>query len=96
MNFGVTMIFCLHFNQVRSDTIDSYEKVRFVCLDQGNRSISASATKQRRSTNLLSNKPLPLPTPPTIETPKTPKVRATMLQNVLTQIEQGQTMKSEK
>ncbi|CAF0803107.1 unnamed protein product [Adineta ricciae] len=62
--------------------------------DQGNRSISASATKQRRSTNLLSNKPPPLPTPPTIEIPKTPKVRATMLQNVLTQIEQGRTMKT--
>ncbi|UJR25058.1 hypothetical protein I4U23_006418 [Adineta vaga] len=62
--------------------------------DQNIRLTSASVTQQRRSTNLLSNKSLPLPTPPTVETPKTPKVRARMLQNVLTQIEQGQTMKT--
>ncbi|CAF4379334.1 unnamed protein product, partial [Rotaria sordida] len=52
---------------------------------------STSSSQQRRSFSYLSTKPLPLPTPPTIETLKTPKVRARMLQNVLTQIEQGQT-----
>ncbi|CAF0757938.1 unnamed protein product [Rotaria sp. Silwood1] len=55
---------------------------------------STSSSQQRRSFNYLSTKPLPLPTPPTVETLKTPKVRARMLQNVLTQIEQGQTMKT--
>jgi hypothetical protein len=55
---------------------------------------STSSSQQRRSSHHLSTKPLPLPTPPTVETPKTPKIRARMLQNVLTQIEQGQTMKT--
>ncbi|CAF3771033.1 unnamed protein product [Rotaria sordida] len=55
---------------------------------------STSSSQQRRSFSYLSTKPLPLPTPPTIETLKTPKVRARMLQNVLTQIEQGQTKKT--
>ncbi len=63
-------------------------------LDQPIRSTATTSSQQRRSPNLLSTKPLPLPTPPTVEIPKTPKVRARMLQNVLTQIEQGQTMKS--
>ena len=62
-------------------------------LDQTTRSVSTPSSQQRRTTNLLSTKPLPLPTPPTVEIPKTPKVRARMLQNVLTQIEQGQTSK---
>jgi len=63
-------------------------------LDQSIRSTSSSSSQQHRSSHQLSTKPLPLPTPPTVEVPKTPKIRARMLQNVLTQIEQGQTMKS--
>jgi hypothetical protein len=62
-------------------------------LDQSIRS-TPSSSQQHRSSHQLSTKPLPLPTPPTVEVPKTPKIRARMLQNVLTQIEQGQTMKS--
>lgn len=61
--------------------------------DQSTRS-TPSSNQQRRSSNLISTKPLPLPTPPTVEIPKTPKVRAKMLQNVLTQIEQGQTIRT--
>jgi hypothetical protein len=67
-------------------------KQKNVYLDQSIRSTLSS--QQRRSSHQLSTKPLPLPTPPTVEVPKTPKIRARMLQNVLTQIEQGQTMKS--
>jgi hypothetical protein len=62
--------------------------------DQPNRSTLSSSSQQRRSSHHFSTKPLPLPTPPTVETPKTPKVRARMLQNVLTQIEYGQTKKT--
>lgn len=54
----------------------------------------SSSSTQRKNVSHHSTKPLPLPTPPTIETTKTPKVRAKMLQNVLTQIEQGQTMRT--
>ncbi|CAF4153367.1 unnamed protein product [Rotaria socialis] len=60
--------------------------------DQSTR--STASNQQNRSFNYLSTKPLPMPTPPTVETPKTPKVRARMLQNALTQIEQGQTIKT--
>ncbi|CAF3965661.1 unnamed protein product, partial [Rotaria magnacalcarata] len=60
--------------------------------DQSTR--STASNQQNRSFNYLSTKPLPIPTPPTVETPKTPKVRARMLQNVLTQIEQGQTIRT--
>ncbi|CAF1527461.1 unnamed protein product, partial [Didymodactylos carnosus] len=42
----------------------------------------------------LSTKHTTLPTPPIIEQPKTPKVRARMLQNALTEIERGQTPKT--
>ncbi|CAF1310309.1 unnamed protein product [Adineta steineri] len=66
----------------------------FITTLHSDQPIQSSTNQSRRTTNLLSTKPLPLPTPPTIETSKTPKVRARMLQNVLTQIEQGQTMRT--
>lgn len=89
MNLDRIKIFSIHFIQVCHVILVISTASKDQSLDQSNRPV-----QPRRASNQFSSKPLPIPTPPTVETPKTPKIRARMLQNVLTQIEHGQTVKS--
>lgn len=91
MNFDKTKIFSIHFMQVWFAILSRVLQWWNQSSDQATRS-----SQPRRASHQLSTKPLPIPTPPTIETPKTPKVRARMLQNALTQIGQGQTVRSKR